>query len=297
MYIWNFYHEHFVPVCLSRVQKSTRQLYDQVANLWMSEIGNLEIQKITPVDCERFVTLSLEKVGKFTVAKYCRIMNAMFLRMGKPGYRNREAFGFINDPPYCRPPKLLSRLPKEVTDKQLEKHIEALSDITDYPKCVDEHLRPKWWKALCLFAATTALRREVIFSVKWDAIDLHNNIFFVSPDLDKALTERIKFLHPKLPVLLLKIRTADPRVFVWTHGNKKFYQVWGTACEATGNHLTLHDLKRYASQLALRSGANVATLREFCDHADISTTLKHYARGDVETLIQNLQLPKGVWDD
>ena len=59
----------FVPVCLSRCQKSTRQIYQQVINLWIEEIGNSDIQKISPKECEDFVTASLKKVGAFTVAK------------------------------------------------------------------------------------------------------------------------------------------------------------------------------------------------------------------------------------
>jgi len=157
MYIWDFYHQHFVPVCLSRVQKSTRAIYDQVVNLWMSEVGNLDIQKITPIECERFVTASLENVGSFTVAKYCRCMNAMFLRMGKPGWRNRKAFGFLESSPYCEPPKLPYIIPKLVPDKDVLKLIEALSDIRKFPKSVDEELRPTWWKSLVLFAATSIM--------------------------------------------------------------------------------------------------------------------------------------------
>jgi len=297
MYINDFYRNFFVPVCLSRVKIGTRRLYDQIIELWISDVGNLEIHEINPAHCQQFVDSSLEKVSPASVAKYCRHINALFLRMGPPTWRNRRAFAFVQHPPYCQPPRLEKRLPKQVTDKQLTKLIDALSDNDQYPKSVEQDLRPTWWRALCLFAATTALRKQVIFGLKWDAFDLQRNLFYVSPQLDKTNCERIKFLHPNLKQLLLEIRTREPKVFFWQHGNKKFYQLWCEACEKTGTKLKLHDLKRYASQLAIRSGADVATLREFCDHADISTTLKHYARGNVEALIANLKIPKGVWDD
>ncbi len=103
-------------------------------------------------------------------------MNTMFLKMSRPGYKNREAFGFINDPPYCKPPRLMKRLPKEVRDRDIVSLIHALSEIREYPKYVEEKPRPLWWKSLVLFTATTAVRRGVIFHVKWDAFDLERNI-------------------------------------------------------------------------------------------------------------------------
>jgi integrase len=295
--MYDFYREYFVPVCLSRVEISTKRVYQQVVDFWIAEVGNHEIREITPLECQKFVDAALEKVSPETVAKYCRHINALFLRMGPPGWRNRQAFGFVQYPPYCAPPKLPTRLPKLVSDRDIIKLIDALTAIENFPKAIDEKLRPVWWRTLVLFVVTTAVRKEVVFGLKWDALDLHNQIFFVTPELDKANKERLKFLHPNLSRLLLKLRTADPRVFVWTHGDKKFYTLWNQAIESVGLKLTLHDLKRYASQLALRSGANVATLQEFCDHADITTTLKHYARGEVASLIPNLKLPPEVWND
>jgi integrase len=217
--------------------------------------------------------------------------------MSKPGWRNRKAFGFIENAPYCEPPKLQKPLPKQVTDREIIKLIEAMSDIKEFPKCVDESLRPTWWRALVLLAASTAVRRNVIFGLKWEAVDLRNHCFFVSPELDKVGHARIKYLLPQLTRLLLKIRTPEPRVFHWTHGMKTFYEQWNNACENAGVKLTLHDLKRYATQVALRSGADIATLKEFCDHSNINTTMQHYTRGDVEALIANLQLPREVWND
>jgi len=217
--------------------------------------------------------------------------------MSKPGWRNRKAFGFIQDAPYCEPPKLQKALPKQIHDRDIVRLIDALGDNDEYPKCVDVELRPTWWRALVLFAATTAVRRNVVFGLRWDAVDLSNNLFFVSPELDKVGHARIKYLHPKLSRLLLQIRTTDPRLFAWSHGFKTFYREWGNACESTGVKLTLHDLKRYASQVAVRSGADPATLKEFCDHSNLNTTMQHYARGDVEALIGKFQLPSEVWND
>ena len=155
MLLSEFYANHFAPIYLACCKKTTHDAYKQILDFWISELNDdPELSKISPGDCEQFVSLALAKVKPDTVAKYCRHMNTMFLKMAKPGYRNREAFGFLENPPYCKPPRLMKRLPKEVSDRQLIKHIEALSDIKNFPKCVEQELRPKWWKTLCLFVAT-----------------------------------------------------------------------------------------------------------------------------------------------
>ena len=125
MYIKEFYEKYFSPVYLARVKKRTVDSYKQILDLWIDDIGNLDIGQIRPDHCEQFVTISLKRVKPHTVAKYCRQMNTLFLKMAKPGYRNREAFGFINDPPYCRPPRLHKPLPKEVKDSEILRLIDA----------------------------------------------------------------------------------------------------------------------------------------------------------------------------
>jgi integrase len=210
MKLSEFFGRYFTPVYLARAKKRTVDLYRHVVDLWISELDDLEISQISLQDCTDFVTWSLGRVCPDTVAKYCRLMNTIFLKMAKRDYRNRQAFGFIESPLYCAPPILMQRLPKQVSDRQLCKLIEALGINAEYPKHLEEKFRPKWWKSLCLFAATTAVRRGVIFGLKWEHFDLTRNVFYVPPELDKVNKERIKYLHSKLVRLLLQIRTAIP---------------------------------------------------------------------------------------
>jgi hypothetical protein len=126
MRISEFFGRYFTDVYLARCKKSTRELYRQIVDLWIGEVDDLHLTEITPAHCAEFVTKMMNQPGRAgdkmspeTVAKYCRHLNTIFLKAAKPGYRNRDAFGFINDPPYCKPPKLYQRLPKEVSDRQL----------------------------------------------------------------------------------------------------------------------------------------------------------------------------------
>jgi len=115
-----FFGSYFMPVYLARDKVRTRDLYQQVVDLFIAEVDDLEISKISPLHCEQFVTAALNLVNPrsktkaliapATVAKYCRHINTVFLKMAKPGYRNRDAFGIIDSPPFCKPPKLATRL-------------------------------------------------------------------------------------------------------------------------------------------------------------------------------------------
>jgi len=62
MYIYDFYANHFAKVYLARCKKRTVDLYKQILNFWIDEIGNLEISKISPADCQEFVSVALTKV-------------------------------------------------------------------------------------------------------------------------------------------------------------------------------------------------------------------------------------------
>jgi len=56
-------------------------------------------------------------------------------------------------------------------------------------------------------------------------------------------------------------------------------------------HLTLHDLKRYALQRAVRNGVDATTLQALGDHSSLRTTTNHYVRGNLEQYVSEMILP------
>jgi len=81
MYIKDFYRNYYAPVCLAHAKKKTLAAYDQVVELWVKVCGNCNLSEISPEFCQRFVSTALGKVKPTTVAKYCRHINAVFLKM------------------------------------------------------------------------------------------------------------------------------------------------------------------------------------------------------------------------
>ena len=133
----DFVESHFTPVYLARCKKSTVSVYNQVVNLWCDLVGDFELAEITPRHCVDFVTATLEKVKPETVAKYCRHLNTIFLKASKPGYRNREAFGFISESHLsCQQHTASARLPNVTDEKTLSRR-----QIQDAPPKHENHRR------------------------------------------------------------------------------------------------------------------------------------------------------------
>jgi hypothetical protein len=53
----------------------------------------------------------------------------------------------------------------------------------------------------------------------------------------------------------------------------------------------LHDIKRYSGSLAIRAGADILTLQQHMNHANIATTLKHYCRPQTGDLVTKIKPP------
>ena len=48
MKLSEFFECHFTPVHLARCKKRTCDLYRQIVNLWIGEVDDLDLEKITP---------------------------------------------------------------------------------------------------------------------------------------------------------------------------------------------------------------------------------------------------------
>jgi len=120
-----------------------------------------------------------------------------------------------------------------------------------------------------------------------------NYAYFVVPsNLDKCRSERRKPVHPEVLRLLTAIRFGE-KILPWKHDLHKFDQILHRLNEIAGimPHLTLHDLKRYSLQLALRSGVDPATLQMLGDHSSVRTTLDFYVRERFEDYVASVRLP------
>ena len=298
MKLSEYIRDHHAPTFwYGRLKYGTIEDYVDSVKYFFKIVGDLPLEEITATNGSRFV-LGLNGFGlaNETVRKHCRNLNSVFSKMGPKGPRNREAFGFLTEPPWIKPPEGFLKLPREVFDVQVDKLFESCQETWScyvYPGYLGLALRPRWWETLILFIVTTALRRGAVLNLTWDDVDLDRACVVIPSRIDKCRRERIKPLHPTVLEGFRAIQGGDHRLLPWQHGAKRFYKIWHEMNEQAGlePHLKVHDLKRYALQKACRSGVDAATLQMLGDHSSLQTTLDYYVRENFAQYVSEMELP------
>jgi integrase len=171
----------------------------------------------------------------------------------------------------------------------------------EYPKFIISGERHRYWHAILHFVSVTAVRRQALLGLAVGQVDFKQQFITVESAIDKKRKTRYKPITPALVSELLDLRRfydvdklspcQSALLFPWTHGTKAWYKVWNMAEEKLGKRFHLHDLKRFSGELALRAGATPLELMQHMDHANITTTLKHYCRPTTTGLVKKLKVP------
>jgi integrase len=171
----------------------------------------------------------------------------------------------------------------------------------DFPRFIQPEYQYRYWQCILHFAAITALRREAILGLNIDNIHFKELYVTIPPGIDKKNTERYKPITKELANEIIDLRrfydnslmvpAQRKKVFPWIHGTKKWYFCWHAAEAKLGKRFHLHDLKRFAGELALRAGATPMELQQHLDHASLKTTLAHYCRPQTRELVQRIKVP------
>jgi len=232
------------------------------------------------------LSLSARALAAPTVNKHLRNVMAMLNKAGPPGPRNRDALGIIGAVPWVRPLREPKRLPHCITTDDLAALYKVCPSI--------------WWQTLITTAYTTAFRREALFSLEWQHLDLIDAIVHLPADNDKCNVERIKPLHPITVKHLKKLRqnTVDSQfVFPWPHTLKTFYKQWHELQDAAriADHFTLHDLKRTAGTRLAETSNNPWIVQQMLDHASINTSKSYInATDQLRSAVEKLPLPDSM---
>ena len=124
--------------------------------------------------------------------------------------------------------------------------------------------------------------------MKWEDVDLENNLIKVSYLVSKSKKTRRIPINAKLGKLLLEQRlTSGGSEYVYSSSNGKPYkrhdslnQAFGGACRRSGiRGLRFHDLRHTAATRMVESGANIVAVSTILGHADLRTTMR-YAHPD-----------------
>jgi integrase len=232
-------------------------------------------------------------LARATANKHLGALNAIFRKIGPPGYKNLDALGLLERAPWLKPLKEPRRLPRAVAVAELGAIYAACAIAT---KPAAPAIDPAaWWRALVAVAAIAGLRREALLGLRWADCDLAGRTLRVPAEIDKCRQERSKPIPAAVCQHLMRIRTAAERVFAWPHSLASLYRQWWAIQKAAGiaraDRLRLHDLKRFAGTF-WAAHASPWAVQQILDHSSLATSA-HYVnpRDELRAVADRLPLP------
>lgn len=154
-------------------------------------------------------------------------------------------------------------------------------------------------RPMVLVALNTGIRWGSLVSLRWENIDLTNQMMYLDPGNTKAESSQTIPLNSTATDVLTKWKSqlpdssAEALVFPAPKGGM-FYnvnKVWRKVLkDSTLGHLRWHDLRHtFASQLVM-AGIPLNTVRELLGHKDIKTTLRyaHLAPQGLKSAVESL---------
>jgi integrase len=297
MKLSQFFEQVYVPTYLANDDERTIRSYRESVKKVETILDDPTIYEVNLYGIEFVQKLKENGLQPATIAKHCSQLNSIFLKLGPPGSRNRNAKKLLDYAPYFPLPKVREKSPRVFTDDNFRSLFDAFNSETDFPKYLPPEKRPLFWQAIMIFVSITALRREVVLGIEWQDINQQGLSLHVRPEIDKKDKNRNKPIKPELIEYLELIRlphvnwNSCNKIFQWNHGNKQWYRCWNNAEEKAGVEMGLHDLKRFSGDLAIRAGASDLELMAHMDHASLDITLKYYCRPKTRNLVNKIIVP------
>jgi integrase len=134
----------------------------------------------------------------------------------------------------------------------------------------------------------TGCRQGELRSLQWSQVRWTENVFLLPADKTKTRKARVVPLTATLRAILERRQkgpdgqTLGPGCYVFGNAvgepRRDVRGAWTRACAAAGiTNLHLHDLRREFASRLLESGANVAMVRDWLGHANLTMTSRHLA--------------------
>ena len=270
----SFYDSHFSRMFLCGAKPTTFLEYKATLVKWDLIVGCLNVDEINIQNLSEFKAKLFELgLARASVNKHLRHLNAILAKVGPAGPGNRDALGLLNSVPWVKPMKEMTRRPRTVSPSDFALLYEEVARAS-VPR-IDEINSADWWRALLVTALTTGFRREALFSLRWDHVDLVDQVIRVNAEFDKCGTEREKPLHKICVDHLLRIRRpAGGLVFAWPFCSRTFYRHWHCLQDDAGieQHFKLHELKKTCGTVFARTSGSAWVVKEMLDHSSIHTS-------------------------
>ncbi|MBI9071407.1 MAG: tyrosine-type recombinase/integrase [Melioribacteraceae bacterium] len=236
-------------------------------------IGDPNLNLITIRDVDGFVSMSYRR-AETAAHLYHRTLKAAFNKAVDWEYIEFNPFTKV------KPPKLIKKFPSVINHSELQKILEQVENAV--------------LGNLYHVAYYTGMRQSELLNLKWDSIDLKNNILTVKNSTEfktKSKKDRqipISKTIIKTFAILHKVKKSD-YVFPNEQGYK-FHQDtishrFKDAVRAAGmsEDIHFHSLRHSFASNLVRNGTSLYVVKELLGHTDISTT-QIYSHLNVESL-------------
>jgi integrase len=270
----SFFRKYFARLFLDDARPRTFEAYEEALVYWRRITGDPALLFGAAVLAEFKIELH-KTLSAATVNKHLRAVNAILAKAGPSGPGNRDALGMLPSTPWTKGLRQDRALPRSIGDDVVSA-IYAAARFARWPKCeTASGWATAWWRALICFAITTGFRRGVLLALRWADIDLAGRSVRVPASIDKCHAERFKPLHAIAVRHVLAIRGGGPLVFPFDGClltlHRQWHAIQDAADIATGEHIKLHDLKRFAgTRYAATSSPWV--VQQMLDHSSIETS-------------------------
>jgi len=281
-----FFEDYYLPNCLFEATKGTIEQYRYGLIRWRLLTGDPALGEISVPLLAKFRDALLKMAGAHsyqrmrptTVCSKLRIIHTLLGKAAKPGPRNRDALGLIDEAPWVRPPKC-QRTPRTiVTDEQIEAVYLAAASM-DFPR-LPGIKPPGWWKAFITTTWCTGLRFGTLMELRMTDLDWGAKQFNIPAERMKSRRDHISPLTDTAIDHLRKIRTDREYVFPWPIGRREFYKylhkLQDLACIPKAKHFGTHAIRR---TLATRLyEVNPAAAQLALGHMGLEITREHYVK-------------------
>lgn len=258
------------------------------------DLGKRKIKKITKRDIEGYLKKVEDKYASKTVRHHYGVLNLIFNSAVQKGIISESPMRDIKSPRVKR------------------KHVDALNKTESVEFVKFAGTKEPRLELMYYILITCGLRRGELFGLTWDCIDFEEKLLTVKQNVTYA-DHQVNIGTVKTPTgEYRKIPLTDPLIellqkfkaseFQDKKFNKKaflFHTEEDYMLPQNPSYITKrmskdikkldinaspHDLRHTAATLLLHSGADVKTVQDILGHADASTTLNLYVKGDIKKM-------------
>jgi len=229
-----------------------------------SFFGDRKLKDITPKDIDDYKQVRLKVVEPATVNRELSTLRHLF--------NLAERWGMFHG----KNPVSISRLLPENNQKE---RILTYEEEERLLKACNPSLR-----AIVTCALHTGMRKSEILTLKWENVDLENNVITIEHTNTKTKRTRRIPINQTLRTLLLKQRLksgGSEYVFLSEAGKPyKFHDslkgAFERACKKAGiEGLRFHDLRHTCATRMIEAGASIVAVSRILGHSDIKMTMRY----------------------